>query len=58
MLKGLEEMTSSTHQLLIESETTIVEIHLPERLSAKINKIKIINHVDWNCDNLKRLENI
>ena len=46
MLKGLEEMTSSTHQLLIETETTIVEIYLPERLSAKINKIKIINHVD------------
>ena len=29
-----------------ETETTIVEIYLPERVSAKINKIKIINHVD------------
>ena len=48
-------MTSSTNQLLIETETTIVEIYLPERLSAKINKIKIINYVDVNCDNLKRL---
>ena len=33
-------MTSSTDQVLIETQTVIVEIYLPDRLSAKINKIK------------------
>ena len=46
-------MTSSTDQVLIETQTVIVEIYLPDRLSAKISKIKIINHVDWNNDYIR-----